>query len=311
MIETTSQIPFISFVIPVLNEKDNVAALHEEVLSAAKSLKKTFEIIFVDDGSGDGTVEAIEALSPVKLVVLRRNYGQTAALDAGIKAARGEYLVTMDGDLQNDPADVALMLQKLQNEPIDFVCGWRKNRKDTFSKRFISGGAKWLRGFLVQDGIRDSGCTLRVYKRECFNGINLRGEMHRFIPAVLQWHGFMVGEVAVNHRPRLHGISKYNFKRTIKGLLDMLSLWFFRKFETRPLHLLGAAGLLLLSTGGALASFLAIGRFLGWFGLSGSIWPLGSVFLMLFGFQLFVSGLIMDLIISSSDKQYYSIKRQS
>lgn len=301
---------YLSFIVPVLNEAENVAKLHKEIVTTAKTFKKPFEIIFVDDGSTDGTVAALKKLKPVTIIEMRRNFGQTAALDAGIKAATGEYLVTLDGDLQNNPADVPMMFAHLEKNELDVVCGWRKKRKDDAMKRFVSAGARWLRSILVSDGIHDSGCTLRVYKKECFDHLDLRGEMHRFIPALLKWRGFRVGEVPVNHRPRMHGTSKYNAKRTIKGFLDMMSLWFFRKFSSRPLHMLGSMGLASFGLGGVMAVFLAVGRILGQLSLSESIWPLAAVFLMLFGIQMFVSGLIMDLI-TQMDGQPRYFKKQT
>ncbi len=301
----------ISFVIPVVNERENVAQLHAEIVAAAKKIGKTYEIIFVDDGSTDGTQKEIQKLKPVRLLEMRRNFGQTAALDAGIKAAQGEFLVTLDGDLQNDPADVPAMLKMLQDEQLDVVCGWRFQRHDSFTKRFISAGARKFRGILVEDGIHDSGCTLRVYKKEAFDDLDLRGEMHRFIPAILKWRGFKIGEMKVNHRPRIHGRTKYDMKRTVKGFLDMLSLWFFRKYANRPLHFLGAVGLGCFALGVALGGYLAVGRLLGWFGLSQSIWPLTAVFLVLFGMQMFVSGLIMDLVMTSSRAKNYFTKKNS
>lgn len=306
--------PLFSFVIPVMNEEGNVKKLHQELVAAAEELTDSheeFELIFVDDGSTDKTVARLQKLSPLHLIELRGNYGQTAALDAGIKAARGEYIVTMDGDLQNDPADVPKMYKALIEQQKDVICGWRKDRKDPWSKKFISDGAKFLRSFLVNDGIHDSGCTLRVYKAECFEDLTLRGEMHRFIPAILRWRGFNIDEVPVNHRPRTAGETKYNFKRTIKGLLDMMSLWFFRKFSSRPLHLMGAVGLIAIAIGMALGGSLLIAR-LGWgYALSDKIWPLASVFLVLFGVQMFVSGLLMDLVIQNSDEPGYWIKSTS
>lgn len=301
---------YISFVVPVLNEKESVAQLHSEMVAAAKKVGKSYEIIFVDDGSSDGTQKEIKKLKPVRLIEMRRNFGQTAALDAGIKAAEGEFLVTLDGDLQNDPADVPAMMEMLLQKDLDVVCGWRHHRRDDGLKRFISAGARKLRGALVEDGVHDSGCTLRVYRREAFHDLDLRGEMHRFIPAILKWRGFRIGEMKVNHRPRLHGHSKYNMKRTVKGFLDMLSLWFFRKYSSRPLHFLGAIGLGAVGLGGALGVYLAVGRLLGWFGLSQSIWPLAAVFLVLFGVQMFVSGLVMDLVITSDKSRHYFVKVQ-
>lgn len=299
---------YISFIVPVMNEKGNVQQLHKEIVAAGKKIGKSFEIIFVDDGSSDGTVSELHTLKPLTLIEFRRNFGQTAALDAGIKAAKGEFLVTLDGDLQNDPADVPEMLKKLLKEDLDVVCGWRQKRKDSASKRFISKGAKWLRSFLVNDGIHDSGCTLRVYRKECFEGVNLRGEMHRFIPAMLKWRGFRIGEMVVNHRARVHGKSKYNFKRTLKGFLDMLSLWFFQKYSARPLHFLGTIGLGLFTLGGLMGIWLIIARLFFGYTLSERIWPLTAVFLVLFGFQMFVSGLIMDLVIQTKETRNYWVK---
>lgn len=300
---------YISFVVPVYNEAGNVAKLHAEILKVAKSLKKPFEIIFVNDGSEDKTLAELKALSPITIVDLRGNYGQTAALDAGIRTATGEYLVTLDGDGQNDPADVPAMLEMLIKEKKDVVCGWRVNRQDGLEKRFISIGAKWLRGFFIKDGIRDSGCTLRVYRRECFDHVILRGEMHRFIPALLRWRGFNLTEMPVNHRVRNSGHTKYSWKRIIKGFLDMFNLWFFNKFASRPLHMLGVVGGLSFITGFVLLVWLGARRLLFHHALAGSIWPLISIFLILFGFQIVVSGLIMDLIITSSGKQkYYAIR---
>lgn len=306
--------PLLSFIVPVMNEAENVVTLHAELVAVAKKItnkssNSSFEIIFVDDGSKDNTVAELKKLSPVTIIELRRNFGQTAALDAGIKAAQGKYLVTLDGDGQNDPADVPAMYQELNAKEVDVVCGWRAKRKDSSSKRFISAGAKWLRSFLVNDGIHDSGCTLRVYRRECFDGLTLRGEMHRFIPALLKWRGFKVTEMPVNHRPRLHGVSKYSMSRTVKGFLDMLSLWFFRKYASRPLHFLGGLGLVSFGSGLALASYLFVMRLLGLMALGDSVWPLAAVFLALFGIQMFVSGLLMELQISNQPGEMYLVKR--
>ncbi|MEI7604476.1 MAG: glycosyltransferase [bacterium] len=243
----------LSVVAPVYNEEGNVAELHKQILASVTSLKDKkkideFEIILVNDGSSDKTLEIMKTLKPMKLISFRRNFGQTAGLDAGIKAATGDILVTLDADLQNDPADFEMLLDKM-NEGYDVVCGWRHKRKDSFSKRYISKGAKLLRRMLVDDGIHDSGCTLKMYKTECFNGIDLQGEMHRFIAAILRWQGYRITEVKVNHRPRVSGKSKYNWKRMIKGFVDMISIWFWRKYSARPLHLLGGGGMSLFGFG--------------------------------------------------------------
>ncbi len=231
----------VSVVVPVYNEEGNVSELHREINDVCRSNGYEYEIIFVDDGSTDKTAGICRQLRPLKLIQMRRNFGQTAAMDAGIKAAQYDYIVTMDGDRQNDPADIPNMIAYLEEHNLDVVSGWRKNRKDTLMKRFTSRGANFLRHLIVKDGIHDSGCSLKVYRRECFEGMNLYGEQHRFIPALLKIKGFTVGEVVVHHRARTSGVTKYNWKRTIKGFVDMISVWFWNKFASRPMHLLGGA----------------------------------------------------------------------
>jgi len=303
------QKPYYSFIIPVFNEEKNVAPLHKEIIAVAKKLKKPFEIIFVNDGSNDATLKILKTLSPVKIINFRKNFGQSAALDAGIKHSQGEILITLDGDGQNDPADVPKMLEKL-NKGYDVVCGWRYHRQDPFSKRFISDGAKFLRKFLVNDGVHDSGCTLRVYKRECFDHLDLYGEMHRMIPALLRWNGFRITEIKVNHRRRKSGRTKYSWKRTFKGFLDMLDIWFWRKYKGRPLHLFGSAGLFFIFFSVLLGTYLAIKRLFFGYGLSNKIWPLIAVTGFITGIQLLVFGLLANLILKSGNHHddFYKIR---
>ena len=237
----------ISIVVPVYNEEGNVEELHRQIYSVIKKNKYQAEIIFVDDGSKDKTVELMRKLKPLKMVLFRKNFGQTAAMDAGVREATGDIIIMMDGDLQNDPADIPKLLEKM-DEGYDVVSGWRKNRQDSFSKKFLSRGADKLRKILIHDGIQDSGCSLKAYKKECFEFIDLYGEMHRFIPAMMKINGFKIGEIVVNHRPRVAGKTKYNYKRVVKGLLDMISVWFWRKFSDRPLHLFGEIGLFFSSS---------------------------------------------------------------
>ena len=234
----------ISVVVPVYNEEGNVEELHREIKQVCEENQYEYEIIFINDGSSDQTGKICRTLSPLKYIEFRKNFGQTAAMDAGIKAAKHEYIVTMDGDCQNDPADIPMMIEYLEENNLDVVSGWRKNRKDTFMKRFVSRGANFLRHLLVHDGIHDSGCSLKVYRRECFKGVTLYGEQHRFIPAILKIKGFTVGEVVVHHRARTAGITKYNWSRTIKGFVDMISVWFWNKYAARPMHLMGGLGIL-------------------------------------------------------------------
>lgn len=301
----------LSVVVPLLNEEDNVVKLHKEIMEVLSKTDWKFEIIFVNDGSSDRTLENCLELKPLKIINFRKNFGQTACLDAGIKEARGEIIVTMDGDLQNDPKDIPALIKKLKKEKLDVVSGWRKNRKDPFGKRWISRGAEVLRKFLINDGIHDSGCTLKAYRRECFAKINLMGEIHRFIPATLAISGYKIGELEVNHRPRIHGQTKYNYKRTVKGFLDMLGVWFWMKYAGRPLHLFGGMGFICFSLGGLGLVGLFIARLFFDFPLSNKIWPIIAIFLILVGLQLFISGLMADVLIKSyyKDKHMnYSIK---
>ncbi len=297
----------LSIVVPVFNEVENIARLHSEIVTVCKTNDYEYEIIFVDDGSTDGTIEVLKQLKPLKIVRFRRNFGQTAAMDAGIKNAGKDLIITMDGDGQNDPADIPKMIDFLNEKELDVVSGWRKNRKDNFLKRFVSRGANLLRKLFVDDGgIHDSGCSLKVYKRECFNSLSLYGEMHRFIPGLLKIKGFIIGEVPVNHRPRIAGTTKYTWKRTIKGFVDMISVWFWNKFAVRPLHLLGGLGLILIF-GGVIFGTATLVYFLKGGNMSNTALPLVTMFLTFSGIQLFVFGLVADILM----KSYFETTRDS
>lgn len=291
----------VSIVIPVYNEEGNVYELHKEIVSVCKNNSYKYEIIFVDDGSTDKTVEICKTLKPLKLIQMRRNFGQTAAMDAGIKAAQYNYIITMDGDRQNDPKDIPYMIEYLEKNNLDVVSGWRKKRQDSFMKRMISSGANILRHMIVHDGIHDSGCSLKVYRKECFENINLYGEQHRFIPAILLIKGFTVGEVVVNHRPRTSGKTKYNWSRTVKGFVDMISLWFWNKFASRPLHLLGGVGLGFIGLGFICGIWSLVLFFMGRKMSNNVFPPLLTVFFVIIGVLLFVFGLMSEIMM----KTYY------
>lgn len=293
-----------SIIVPIFNEAGNIEPLYREIAAAMGQLHQPYEVIFIDDGSTDGSFDEMRRLPAVRIIRFRKNFGQTAALDAGFKHARGRVFITMDGDGQNNPVDIPRLLAVL-DQGYDFVSGWRTKRRDSYGKRFLSHGARWLRRFLVADRIHDAGCTLKVYRRECFEELDLFGEIHRFIPAMLVWKGFRVGELPVDHRPRRHGQTKYNWRRVIKGLVDMMSVWFWRKYSGRPLHLFGSLGIILGTIGALLGLTLAILRISGLLSLQNSIWPLVSVFLVLAGIQFFISGLLGDIAI----KTYYRERR--
>lgn len=290
----------LSIVIPTYNEEGNVAELHRQLLAVLNRLGKSYEIIFIDDGSTDRTLAILATLSPVTIIRFRKNFGQTAAIDAGIKNASGNIIVTMDADLQNDPQDIPTLLATI-DEGYDVVAGWRWQRKDPASKRFISRGANVLRSIFVNDGIHDSGCTLKAFRKECFDQTDLHGEMHRFIPAILRWQGFTVTEIKVRHHARMSGATKYNWKRILKGLLDMMGVWFWRKFANRPLHLFGGLGVVIGGAGFIIGVVIAVLRLFGVISLTNRIWPLVAVFMVLAGLQLFVSGILADIAV----KQYY------
>jgi glycosyltransferase involved in cell wall biosynthesis len=296
---------FISVVVPVFNEEENVESLHREIVGVLETMKVPFEIIFVNDGSSDQTGQVLQRLSPLKVITFRKNFGQTSALDAGFKESCGEYIVAMDGDGQNDPADIPRLLEHVEKNNLDVVSGWRKNRQDNKNKRFISRVANRLRKLLIDDGIHDSGCTLKIYRKECFQYIDLYGEMHRFIPATLKIKGFTVGEIVVNHRPRIAGVTKYTWKRAVKGFLDMISVWFWKKFANRPLHLFGGAGALLMFLGAAAFCFVVVQALVFGRDLSDTALTIISLFILFTGVQLFVFGLLADIL----SKNYFAASK--
>lgn len=236
----------LSLVIPIYNEAPNLRHLYEEIVAGVSPTVSAYEILFVDDGSRDGSFDIIAGLAAadprVKAIRLRRNFGQTAAMAAGFAAARGEIVIPLDGDLQNDPADVPLLMAKIR-EGYDVVSGWRRNRRDTFlSRRLPSLLANALISRMTGVPLHDYGCTLKAYRREVLAEINLYGELHRFVPALLSLVGAHVTEVAVNHRPRRAGQSKYGIDRTLRVLLDLVTVKFLLRYATRPMQLFGRWG---------------------------------------------------------------------
>lgn len=301
----------ISIVIPVRNEKDNVRRLHGELRDALEPLKKSYEIIFVDDGSTDGTIEELQSIKDITVIRFRKNFGQSAAMLAGFRHAKGDIVITMDGDGQNDPADILNLLDTL-DERYDVVCGWRRERKDPFFKRTISRFANWLRLWLTEETIHDSGCSLRAYRRDALKDLEIYGEMHRYIPALLLWKGYRIGEVKVNHRERRKGRTKYNWQRLLKGFLDLIVVVFWEQYSARPIHVFGGLGLVCSSAGILLGGYLFMMRVLGWISLAGSALPLLAAFLFIIGLQFFISGILADILIKlyygRHDVSYYNIE---
>ena len=236
----------LSIVIPVYNEAGSIGDLFRETKAVCEAglcgVPFDYEIIIVNDGSDDDTDAVCRTLAPLTYVQLARNSGQTCAMDCGFKLARGEFVAAMDGDGQNDPADIPGMLAYLLENDLDVVSGWRKDRKDPFGKRIASRGANRLRHFLIHDGVNDSGCSLKIYRKSILEGVDLVGEQHRFIPALLKIRGARIGEMPVHHRPRETGRSKYGLSRIFKGFVDLIAVWYWSKFASRPLHLQGFLG---------------------------------------------------------------------
>ena len=299
-----------SVVVPVYDEEGNVKKLNKEIKYIMSKLGN-YEIIYVNDGSKDNTLKELQELKNITIVNLNRNYGQSIALDAGFKAAQGEIIISLDGDGQNDPADIPKLLEKLEKENLDVVAGWRKKRKDKPGIKILTIIGRGLRRILIKDNVHDTGCTLRVYRKNAAKSLDLQGEMHRYILALLRWKGFRIGELEVNHRPRIKGESKYSYNKAIKGFIDLIHIWFIDKYSQRPLHMFGFLGLLSFFSGILAEIWMIYQKIFRNIDLSANAWfPLGF-FLMLGGVMFFSFGLIIDLTIkahlntSHSERKYY------
>ena len=304
--------PLLSVVITVYNEEDNIQPLLQATYAALSGMN--YEVILVEDGSTDRTVAEVKkyANTRTKLVIFNRNYGQTTALAAGIDQATGEYIATMDGDLQNDPTDLPGMLQKAIDEEWDVVAGRRANRKDGFVFRKIpSKIANWIIRNSTNVHLKDYGCTLRVYKAEIAQNMGLYGELHRFIPVLAKQQGAKMTEVDVKHHPRIHGTSKYGLSRTFKVMADLILMLFFQKYFQRPIHLFGGLGLLAFLLGGLINVYLLVLKIMGEDIWGRPILILGFM-LILAGIQLITTGIIAEIIVrtyfESQDKKTYRIK---
>lgn len=291
--------PAVSVVIPVYNEKESLPLLYRELMDALEPLSRPFEIIFVNDGSRDGSEEVLDGLaedSRVKVIHFRRNYGQSAALMAGFDHASGEVVVSMDADLQNDPADIPAMLEKV-NEGVTVVSGWRKNRQDrAVTRKLPSFFANRLISAISGVKLHDYGCTLKAYRRELIQDLGIYGEMHRFLPIYAKWKGARIEEMPVNHRARAHGQSKYGLERTFKVLLDLLLIKFYDSFSAKPMYAFGAIGFLSVFT--SIFFFLLMIYFKYWGGKSfiETPLPLLAVQFFLIGVMCFLLGITADMV---------------
>lgn len=307
----------LSLIIPVYNEQESLPPLMDAIVATLQPLNRSWEVVFVDDGSRDCSVDVLTELAQkypenVRVVVFRRNFGQTAAIAAGIDHSQGETIILLDADLQNDPADIPMLLEKL-DEGYDLVSGWRKDRKDnTFTRTIPSNLANGLISYVTGVHLHDYGCTLKAYRRDALQGFRLYGEMHRFIPVFAHSIGAKITEVPVRHHARKFGKAKYGLERTLKVILDLFTVKFLLDYAHKPIRLFGGAGMLLISGGGLLWLYLLIRRTLEGISVLGS--PLFQISVMFFilGFQSILNGLIAELLArtyhESQGKTTYTVR---
>jgi glycosyltransferase involved in cell wall biosynthesis len=309
---------YLSIVVPVYNEEENIPLLHQAIVAAIEPLRLEWEVILVDDGSRDGSLPALLRLASadpahVRVVELRRNFGQTAAIAAGIDHSSGEVLILIDADLQNDPADIPMMLEQIR-AGYDVVSGWRKNRKDDFATRTLpsrlaNGLISWVTGV----HLHDYGCTLKAYRREVLTGFRLYGEMHRFIPVYASSVGARIIELPVNHHPRRFGKAKYGLERTIKVILDLFTVKFLSSYANKPIYLFGGTGIALMAIAALVLFYLFVRRV--FFGISilGSPLLQISTMVSILGFQSVLMGLIAELLVrtyhESQGKRTYTVRQ--
>jgi glycosyltransferase involved in cell wall biosynthesis len=313
---TSFQTIKLSIVVPIFNEVETLPHLIERIEQGVANYPDPYEIICVDDGSQDGSTELLKQLAlrhrPLRAVILRRNYGQTAAMAAGFKYAKGQIIVTLDGDLQNDPQDILALVAKLE-EGYDLVSGWRRNRQDAALTRLLpSKIANIIIGKVTGVKIRDYGCSLKAYRTELVADMKLYGELHRFLPALAFIEGARVTEVPVRHHARQHGKSKYGLGRTFRVVMDLLTIAFIKTFLTRPMHVFGSLGMLSLGSGSLLGLYLAFIKIFLSQSLSDRLLPLLAVLLFLTGIQLFCFGLLAEMLMrtyhESQNKPIYRVR---
>jgi len=308
----------VTVVVPVMNEEENIEQVHAEISEVMKALGRPYEIIYVDDGSTDTTFEKLEAIQSedehVCAIQFRRNFGQTAAMAAGFDHARGDVIIPMDGDLQNDPADIPRLLEKL-DEGYDIVSGWRRDRKDkTFTRKIPSKIANWLIGAVTGVKIHDYGCSLKAYRADVVKHIKLYGEMHRFIPAIASWHGANIAELAVNHRPRVHGVTKYGLIRTLKVVLDLITVKFLGGYGTKPIYFFGAMAMILFGGASACGAFVLVRKLVGGASMVRNPMLLLTVLLLVLSAMCIMLGLLAELMVrtyhESQNKPVYVIRQK-
>jgi len=306
----------VSVVVPLYNEQENVEILHRKLTEVMSECCTEYEVVYVDDGSTDNTLELLEEIKNedrhVVVLSLRRNFGQAAAFAAGFDFARGKVVVTMDGDLQNDPKDIPRMLDAMKD--CDLVSGWRKYRKDPLIMRRIpSIIANWLISRVTGVRLHDYGCSLKAYRRDVVKNLKLYGEMHRFIPAVASWYGVKINEIIIAHYPRLRGKSKYGICRTIKVLLDLVAIKFLQSFSTRPIQFFGSIGTIFSFTGFVISAYLTVEKIFMGVDIGGRPLLLLGALLIIVGVQFIGMGLLGEMLVrvyhESQKKPIYTIKK--
>jgi len=302
--------PEFSVVVPIYNEEGNIEKLDKEIRDVVSKLG-SYEIIYVNDGSKDNSLNNLKKLKNAVIIDLNRNYGQATALDAGFKASSGEVVISLDADLQNDPKDIPAMLKKLKDDDLDVVCGWRKHRKDKSGIKLLTKIGRLLRKVLIRDNVHDTGCTLRVYRKEAVKSLDIGGEMHRYIISLLRWKGFRIDELVVNHRPRFAGTTKYGYSKAVRGFIDLIYIWFIQKYYQRPLHIFGQLSLISLFLGVIMEIIMFYQRIFQNVDLSDNAFFSLGFFLILMGVIFFSFGITIDLLLkqqlnnSPYEKRYY------
>ena len=312
---TVDSRPYLSLVVPVFNEEDNVLPLHKEITAVMNDLGLGYELIIIDDGSTDATfahLQEIQQKDPHTVIIrFRRNFGQTAALSAGFDHSRGDVVITLDGDLQNNPRDIPELLEKIKE--YDIVSGWRKNRQDKiFSRRLPSKVANRLISWVTGVKLKDYGCTLKAYRRDVVKTIKLYGEMHRFIPAIASGMGITYCEIPTNHRPRQFGKTKYHISRTIRVILDLMTVKFMLTYYTRPLHVFGTLGIAVGFIGFLICLYLSVLKLAFGQSIGGRPLLLLGILLIVLSAFLIILGLMGEILVriyyETQNKPIYSIK---
>ena len=307
--------PEISIIIPLFNEEESLSELQEKITAVLENFKKSYEIIFIDDGSTDRSHQVLETLyqkdKRIRIYQFRKNYGKSAGLACGFQMAQGQYIITMDADLQDDPEEIPNLIKKL-NEGFDLVSGWKKKRHDPFIKRNTSKIFNKVTGWIAGLKIHDFNCGLKAYRNEVVKEIQIYGQLHRFIPVLAHWQGFRVGEMVVKHHPRKYGKTKFGLFRFAAGLLDLFTVIFLNKFKKRPLHLFGSIGLITFVVGMIINIYLAVEKIFAKGILSNRPLLFLGILLVIVGIQFVSMGLLGEMITETQKKRTdYLIKKSS